>query len=42
MVENIRNSSSATFQAAKVMDSAVAALSRQIDMLEKEMSGFSV
>ncbi len=42
MVENISDSSSATSQAAKVMDSAVAGLSRQIELLEKEMSGFSV
>ena len=42
MVDNISASSNATLQAAKVMDSAVAGLSRQIDLLEKEMSGFSV
>jgi len=42
MVDNIRQSSQASSQAARVMDSAVAGLSRQIDLLEKEMSGFQL
>jgi len=39
MVDNIRQSSLASSQAARVMDSSVAGLSRQIDLLEKEMAG---
>ncbi len=42
MVDNIRQSSQATYQAARVMDSSVAGLSRQIDLLEKEMTGFQL
>jgi len=42
MVENIRQSSVTTSQAAKVMDKAVTGLSQQIDQLEKEMSGFKI
>jgi len=42
MVDNIRQSSQTSSQAAQVMDGAVAGLSRQIDLLEKEMSGFQL
>ena len=42
MVDNIRQSSQASSQAARVMDSAVAGLSRQIDLLDKEMAGFQL
>lgn len=42
MVDNIRQSSQTSSQAARVMDSAVAGLSRQIDLLEKEMAGFKL
>lgn len=42
MVENIRQSSATTSQAAQVMNSAVTGLSQQIDQLEKEMSGFKI
>jgi len=42
MVENIRQSSATTSQAAQVMNSAVTGLSHQIDQLEKEMSGFKI
>lgn len=42
MIENIRLASHTTFQAARVMNGAVASLTRQIDQLEKEMSGFTV
>ncbi len=42
MVDNIRQSSQSSSQAARVMDSAVAGLSRQIDLLEKEMAGFKL
>jgi methyl-accepting chemotaxis protein len=41
-VGNITKSSHASTQAAHVMDGAVAGLSRQIDLLEKEMSGFRI
>lgn len=42
MVENIRQSSATTSQAAQVMNSSVTGLSQQIDQLEKEMSGFKI
>jgi methyl-accepting chemotaxis protein len=42
MVANIRQSSSTTSQAAKVMDKAVTGLSQQIEQLETEMSGFKI
>jgi len=42
MIENIRIASNATFQAARVVNGAVASLARQIDQLEKEMFGFKV
>ena len=42
MVENIRQSSVTTSQAAQVMNNAVTGLSQQIDQLEKEMSGFKI
>jgi len=42
LIENIRLASNATSQAARVMNSAVASLARQIDQLEKEMSGFEL
>ena len=42
MVGNIRQSSSATSQAAQVMHSSVTGLSHQIEQLEKEMSGFKI
>ena len=42
LIENIRLASNATSQAARVMNSAVASLARQIDQLEKEMSGFKL
>ncbi len=42
MVEHIRQSSASTAQAAQVMNNAVTGLSRQIDQLENEMSGFKI
>jgi methyl-accepting chemotaxis protein len=42
MVEHIRQSSASSSQAAQVMNSAVTGLSRQIDQLENEMSGFKI
>lgn len=42
MVEHIRQSSVSSSQAAQVMNSAVTGLSRQIDQLENEMSGFKI
>lgn len=42
MIENIRLASNATSQAARVMNSAVASLERQLDQLENEMSGFNL
>jgi methyl-accepting chemotaxis protein len=42
MVGNIRQSSATTSQAAQVMNNAVTGLSRQIDQLENEMSGFKI
>ncbi|MDO9067513.1 MAG: methyl-accepting chemotaxis protein [Deltaproteobacteria bacterium] len=41
-VGNIQNSSAANSHATSVMDSSVSDLSRQIDLLEKEMSGFKI
>jgi methyl-accepting chemotaxis protein len=41
-VGNIQSSTSANTEAAKVMEGAVTGLSRQIDLLEKEMSGFKI
>lgn len=41
-VNNIRQSSDVSSQAAKVLNSAVTNLSSQIDQLEKEMSGFKL
>ncbi len=42
MAGNIRQSSSTTSHAAQVMNNAVTGLSRQIEQLEKEMSGFKI
>lgn len=41
-VGNIQSSTAANSHAATVMDSAVTGLSRQIELLEKEMAGFKV
>ena len=41
-VGNIQNSSAANSHASSVMDSSVADLSSQIDLLEKEMAGFKI
>lgn len=41
-VNNIEGASTANSQAAKVMNTAVADLSHQIDLLEKEMTGFKI
>jgi len=41
-VGNIQSSTSANTEAAKVMEGAVTGLSKQIDLLEKEMSGFKI
>jgi methyl-accepting chemotaxis protein len=41
-VGNIQSSTSANSEAATVMEGAVTGLSRQIDLLEKEMSGFKI
>ena len=41
-VNNIQVSTAANSHAAKVMDSSVTGLSRQIDLLEKEMAGFKI
>ena len=41
-VNNIQASTAANSHAATVMDSAVTGLSRQIDLLEKEMAGFKI
>jgi methyl-accepting chemotaxis protein len=39
---NIQNCTAANSHATSVMDSSVAGLSRQIDLLEKEMAGFKI
>jgi len=41
-VNNIQISTNANSHAAKVMDASVTGLSRQIDLLEKEMTGFKI
>lgn len=41
-VNNIEGSTAANIHAAKVMNSAAAALTRQLDLLEKEMAGFKI
>jgi len=41
-VGNIQNSTVANSHATSVMDSSVTVLSRQIDLLEKEMAGFKI
>lgn len=41
-VSNIQASTTANSHAAKVMDASVTGLSRQIDLLEKEMTGFKI
>jgi len=41
-VGNIQNSTAANSHATSVMDSSVTVLSRQIDLLEKEMAGFKI
>jgi hypothetical protein len=41
-VVNIQVSSNSNSEAAKVMESSVTGLSKQIEYLEKEMSGFKV
>ena len=41
-VTNIQTSSSSNSEAAKVMEGSVTGLSRQIELLEKEMSGFKI
>jgi len=41
-VNNIQSSTSANTDAVTVMEGAVTGLSRQIDLLEKEMSGFKI
>jgi len=41
-VNNIQVSTNANSHAAKVMDASVTGLSRQIDLLEKEMTGFKI
>jgi methyl-accepting chemotaxis protein len=41
-VGNIQTSTSANSEAATVMEGAVTGLSKQIDLLEKEMSGFKI
>jgi len=41
-VNNIQGTSSANSHAAKVLESSVTDLSRQIDLLEKEMAGFKI
>jgi len=41
-VGNIQTATYANSEAATVMDSAISGLSRQIDLLEKEMSGFKI
>jgi len=41
-VANIQNSTAANTHASSVMDSSVTDLSRQIDLLEKEMAGFKI
>ena len=41
-VTHIQTSSNSNSEAAKVMESSVAGLSRQIELLEKEMSGFKI
>ncbi len=41
-VNNIEGATAANSRATKVMDAAVADLTRQIDLLEKEMTGFKI
>jgi methyl-accepting chemotaxis protein len=41
-VVNIQTATSANSEAATVMESSISGLSRQIDLLEKEMSGFTI
>lgn len=41
-VHNIEGTTAANSQATKVMNSAVTALTRQIDLLDKEMAGFKI
>ena len=41
-VVNIQTSSASNSEAAKVMESSVTGLSKQIELLDKEMSGFRI
>ncbi len=41
-VGNIKSSTSSNSEAATVMESSISGLSKQIDLLEKEMSGFKI
>jgi hypothetical protein len=41
-VVNIQTATASSSEAAIVMESSISGLSRQIDLLEKEMSGFNI
>jgi methyl-accepting chemotaxis protein len=41
-VVNIQTATASNSEAATVMESSISGLSRQIDLLEKEMSGFKI
>jgi methyl-accepting chemotaxis protein len=41
-VVNIQSATAANSEAVTVMESSITGLSRQIDLLEKEMSGFKI
>lgn len=41
-VDNIQASTASNTEAAKVMENSIAGLSKQIDLLDKEMSGFKI